>query len=96
MSEQAFKSIYVTVTGKVQGVGYRAWCAGHAERLGLHGWIRNRLDGSVEAIYHGRCERVDEMVRLSGQGPRWANVTDILATPCDPPEVAGFLRRPSY
>ena len=91
-----FKSLYVTVAGHVQGVGYRAWCAAQAERLGLHGWIRNRRDGSVEAIYHGRAERLEEMVRLAGEGPKWARVDEILATPCEPPEVAGFQRRPTY
>ncbi|WP_417688824.1 acylphosphatase [Roseibium sp.] len=96
MQSTPLVSAYVTVIGRVQGVGYRAWCAREAERLGLHGWIRNRLDGSVEAIYHGRAERVEEMVRLSAKGPRWAKVEQILSTPCDAPDVAGFIRRPSY
>ncbi|MEJ8476635.1 acylphosphatase [Roseibium algae] len=96
MTHTGFKSVYVTVLGRVQGVGYRSWCASKAERLGLHGWIRNRHDGCVEAVYHGLAGRVDEMVALSEKGPVLAKVTDILASPCDPPESAGFLRRSTY
>jgi acylphosphatase len=96
LSGVEFNSLYVTVTGRVQGVGYRAWCVQHAERLGLHGWIRNRHDGSVEAIYQGRGDRLEEMLRLAGEGPKWAKVDGILATPCEPAQVAGFQRRPTY
>jgi len=96
VSESDFVSYYVTVKGRVQGVGYRAWCAAEAESRGLSGWIRNRRDGFVEAVYHGRADRVKEMVALSEEGPELARIDRILAHPCDPPDVAGFVRRPTY
>lgn len=95
MSED-IKSIYVTVLGHVQGVGYRDFCAAEAERLGLTGWIRNRRDGSVEAIFHGREDRLHKMVDCCSEGPEQARVDRLLATPCNAPDVAGFVRRPDY
>ncbi|WP_417671509.1 acylphosphatase [Roseibium sp.] len=89
-------SVYVTVMGRVQGVGYRAWCAQEAERLGLFGWIRNRSDGTVEAIYHGPAKRIVEMVRLAQKGPALAEVTKMLASPCNAPDNASFQRRPTF
>jgi acylphosphatase len=67
----------VTIRGRVQGVGYRAWVAHTADGLGLHGWVRNRRDGSVEALLAGSEQVVAEMIALCRQGPSAARVDDV-------------------
>jgi len=93
-------SAYVTALGKVTAdtseVDYLSWCGEHAAKLGLYGWIRARADGCVEAVYHGPLARVDEMIVLAAVGPEQVIVTDLLASPCDPPKNAGFQQRPAY
>jgi acylphosphatase len=64
----------VTITGRVQGVGYRAWVEHVASRQGLEGWVRNRRDGSVEALFAGPAEVVSEMIALCRHGPSAAKV----------------------
>ncbi|WP_328516576.1 acylphosphatase [Tardiphaga alba] len=61
---------HVIVTGRVQGVGYRAWTGDQAILLGLQGWVRNRRDGSVEAVFAGPKDAVMEMIELCHRGPR--------------------------
>jgi acylphosphatase len=61
----------------VQGVGYRAWCVEQATRLGLSGWVRNRRDGSVEALVHGPEPVVGELVDLCRTGPLFASVSSV-------------------
>ncbi len=74
MSE-AIRIVRVRVQGRVQGVGYRAWTADVAAELGLDGWVRNRRDGSVEALFAGPPDRVAGMLERCRQGPRAAKVT---------------------
>jgi acylphosphatase len=62
------------ITGHVQGVFYRAWFAEEAESLGLDGWIRNRADGSVEAVVQGPSEAVDRMIDKAREGSPAARV----------------------
>lgn len=64
----------VTIRGRVQGVGYRAWVAHQARAGGLDGWVRNRRDGSVEALFAGPAEVVSDMVALCRRGPSSARV----------------------
>src|SRR6202021_3079697 len=64
----------VVVRGRVQGVGYRAWVEHQARTLGLEGWVRNRRDGSVEALFSGPAETVANMVTLCRRGPSSARV----------------------
>ena len=66
--------VRVTVTGLVQGVGFRYFTVMAARRLGLAGWVRNRLDGSVEAEAQGGRAAVAEFVSRLKVGPRWARV----------------------
>jgi acylphosphatase len=65
------------VHGVVQGVGFRWFVAGHARRLGLAGWVRNRDDGSVEVVVAGDAARVTELEQLLGRGPVGARVTRV-------------------
>lgn len=67
------------ITGLVQGVGYRAWFETEARRLGLTGWVRNRLDGSVEALVYGSPEAMAEIERRAATGPRAARVAAVQA-----------------
>ncbi|MCB1509160.1 MAG: acylphosphatase [Hyphomicrobiaceae bacterium] len=71
------RAVHVNVTGRVQGVGYRAWCARVAESLGLAGWVRNLADGSVEAVLSGPDEAVAAQLSRMGQGPSHARVDDV-------------------
>lgn len=64
----------VTIRGRVQGVGYRAWLATTAEAMGLSGWVRNRRDGSVEALLAGDEAVVIEMIAKCRRGPSAARV----------------------
>jgi acylphosphatase len=64
----------VTITGRVQGVGYRAWVEHQARAHRLEGWVRNRRDGSVEALFAGPADVVSEMVTLCRRGPVSARV----------------------
>ncbi|MBA4790187.1 MAG: acylphosphatase [Rhizobiales bacterium] len=71
--------VHLTVRGRVQGVGYRAWCAREAEGLGLRGWVRNRRSGSVEAVIAGPVADVEAMTEACRSGPPGARVDDLLA-----------------
>lgn len=73
MSEQR-KSMRVRIEGRVQGVGFRVWVERAALRLGLDGWVRNRRDGGVEAVFAGPAAAVDAMVAQCHHGPRGASV----------------------
>jgi acylphosphatase len=68
---------HVIVHGRVQGVGFRAWTETTALRLGLEGWVRNRRDGSVEALLAGTPDTVAAMLALLRRGPPGARVDQI-------------------
>jgi acylphosphatase len=68
---------HVMIRGRVQGVGYRAWTEYNAEGRGLHGWVRNRRDGSVEAIFAGSESDVRAMIDDCRQGPPGSRVDAI-------------------
>ena len=67
----------VTIRGRVQGVGYRAWVDRQARRLGLQGWVRNRRDGSVEAVFEGAEEVVTNMIASCRRGPPSSRVDEV-------------------
>lgn len=67
----------VLVDGRVQGVGYRQACAEVARRHHVAGWVRNRRDGRVEAVFEGSPASVAQMVHWCRSGPALANVTDV-------------------
>ncbi len=84
------------IRGRVQGVGFRdALCAEALER-GVAGWVRNRTDGSVEALVQGPPDRVAELIAWARRGPPASRVDDLLVEAGDDePAHAGFERRPS-
>ena len=67
----------VVIRGRVQGVGYRAWVEHQARRLGLQGWVRNRRDGSVEAVFYGAESVVAGMIASCRKGPASARVDEV-------------------
>lgn len=71
------RAAHVLITGRVQGVGYRAWCAEAARAMGLSGWVRNLRSGEVEAVFSGRAEAVDAMLAAARDGPDWAQVAGV-------------------
>ena len=64
----------VVVSGRVQGVGFRAATRAKAEACGVAGWVRNRSDGCVEAAFEGDAEAVAALVAFCGTGPRLARI----------------------
>jgi acylphosphatase len=84
----------VVVTGRVQGVWFRESCRREAESLGLGGWVRNRADGAVEAVFEGESAAVLAMVAWCRAGPAHADV-DHVDIEDEPPEgLVGFRVRP--
>jgi acylphosphatase len=73
--------LHVTIRGRVQGVGYRAWIDYQAAASRLEGWVRNRRDGSVEALFAGPPKAVAEMVALCRHGPPASRVEAVLNEP---------------
>lgn len=71
---------HLRITGIVQGVGYRAAFEREARALGLTGWVRNRLDGSVEAVVRGKEDALKLIIAWAHQGPRMARVRDVTVT----------------
>lgn len=72
------RHVHVILRGRVQGVGYRAWCAREAETRGLRGFVRNRRSGAVEAVFAGSAEAVEAMLAACRAGPAGARVDDVL------------------
>ena len=68
------KVLHAVITGRVQGVGYRAFVEDEALRLGLEGWVRNRRDGTVEAVFCGTDEVIERIVAACRRGPPAARV----------------------
>jgi len=73
----------LTITGRVQGVGYREWAIATGQRLGLAGWVRNRTDGAVEALIVGDESAVGQMIEACRRGPPMARVDEIDVDPVD-------------
>lgn len=71
------RTVQVRIEGRVQGVGYRMWTQRTARALGLAGWVRNRHDGAVEAVFQGGAESVEAMLARCQEGPPGARVTGV-------------------
>ena len=80
MSQAAIKRVRLFVTGRVQGVYYRASTRQQAHRLGVAGWVRNTADGAVEVEAQGTPEAVDALVNWCRHGPPGARVASVDVT----------------
>ena len=92
MTERA--TLHLAIRGRVQGVGFRYAMHEEASRLGLAGWVRNRRDGSVEAIVQGPADAVESLRRWAASGPPSAQVTAVDAAPAEG-DFAAFEMRPT-
>ncbi len=91
----ATTAVRVRVQGRVQGVWFRGWVAREAGARGLGGGVRNRFDGTVEALVAGPSAAVDDMVAACWTGPPAALVTDVTTYPAEDPGEAEFRFLPS-
>ena len=83
------------ITGRVQGVAYRAWTCAEARKLGLTGYVQNEADGSVTALVEGPQEQVEAMITACHAGPGAADVRDVMAEDTEAPGLPDFeIRRP--
>lgn len=84
------ETVRVFVHGFVQGVAYRRWLQGEALERGLSGWVRNRADGTVEALVHGDARKVDDLIRACRHGPVMARVDRVVTEPAEYDGIEGF------
>ncbi|MCC2977630.1 acylphosphatase [Sphingomonas sp. PL-96] len=84
---------HLSITGRVQGVAYRAWMIDQAQSLGITGWVRNRADGSVEAVVAGPAEQVEALLTRVRHGPSGARVADVTVTETPAQVHDDFVRR---
>ena len=89
------QAVKLTISGKVQKVGYRNWFEAQALELGLKGYVQNLPTGQVKAVVVGDAESIQEIITRSQQGPDRADVTDIQRLELNPAEYqfAGFQIR---
>jgi acylphosphatase len=81
------------VHGRVQGVFFRDTTRRRAESLGVAGWVRNRPDGAVEAVFEGEPEQVESMLRFCREGPGRAEVDRLEVSEEEPEALSGFAIR---
>ena len=86
---------HVFVSGRVQGVAFRYWTEDEAMRRGLDGWVRNLLDGRVEALFQGDPALVDDILHACHEGPRLARVSRVETFDSEDPVSPGFQILPT-
>jgi len=89
------KTVRVVIEGRVQGVWYRGWTVQEASARHLAGWVRNRADGGVEAVFHGSAPVVDAMLDACRIGPPSAQVSRVTVEPTTEVVGHGFHQRPT-
>jgi acylphosphatase len=89
------RTVHVHIEGRVQGVGFRYWTERVATKLGLVGWVRNRRDGSVEAVFSGPADAIAEMLQRCHDGPPAARVDHVHVVDEDDPPAASFEVKPT-
>jgi len=85
----------LSIRGRVQGVFFRDWAIQAATQLGIAGWVRNRTDGSVEALAIGEADAVEAFIARCRTGSPAARVDDVEIMEAEPEPMAGFQRRPT-
>ena len=95
MDENEVEALHFAIRGFVQGVHFRASMVQEARRLGVAGWVRNRRDGSVEALFAGPAQAVEQMIAACRRGPPAASVDDLAISPAEPPAQTGFRQLPT-
>ena len=96
MSDEAeVTTLRLRIEGFVQAVGYRHFAIQEARRLGLDGWVRNRADGTVEALISGTTKAVEDFVGACMRGPVGSTVRNVELHKAEPPTDKGFHQRPS-
>lgn len=83
----AEETVHIRIQGRVQGVFYRQWTMSEARARGLSGWVRNRVDGSVEAVFKGKTDVINDMVRACKRGSPRAFVTKVEYQPAPDAEM---------
>ena len=91
----AVLALRLIIIGRVQGVGFRAWTCRQARRRTLRGWVRNRSDGSVEALIIGEAAAVVAMIDVCASGPARAEVRELWRDAAEDDGSAGFHERPT-
>ncbi|WP_055046313.1 acylphosphatase [Devosia sp. A16] len=89
------RAVHVVITGRVQGVGFRAFVEREAEALRLDGWVRNRRDGTVEAVFAGDEGEIQHILMELNAGPPAAAVTDVRTGTYEGPIPTGFSSLPT-
>ena len=89
------RCVRFVVSGIVQGVGYRYATVQAARESGLAGWVRNRQDGTVEALFAGPEPDVRDMLAVCHKGPPAARVTSVTESPAPHPDAPGFVQLPT-
>ena len=89
------KIVHVLISGTVQGVWFRAWTVQEAQARGLDGWVRNRRNGDVEALFAGPADKVDDMIRACYRGPEAARVSSVQVQPNAEEPGKGFRKSPT-
>jgi acylphosphatase len=95
MPDDDITSLRFRIEGFVQAVGYRNFAINEALRLGLDGWVRNRSDGTVEALVSGETKKVEEFAQACMRGPPGSRVKGVEMHNAEPPDEKGFRRRPA-
>jgi acylphosphatase len=85
----------VSIRGEVQGVGYRYFTVQQAQQREIQGWVRNRLDGTVEAVFEGSRSQIEQIITWCHEGPPAAQVKQVIVTWETPNGFRGFKQYPT-
>lgn len=89
------RAVHVVISGRVQGVWFRAWTEEMAKGLELDGWVRNLSDGRVEAVFAGPPDNLERMLKACWLGPELANVENVEVSSHNEDPAPGFFSAPT-
>lgn len=95
VTEPSRRAVRLRISGRVQGVWFRGWTVDQAQALGIDGWVRNRLDGTVEVLAVGSAAAVESLIHACRRGPPAARVEDVEVTPAQGITPKGFIQKPT-